>query len=236
MNQPIIDTRVSLTITGTSVSSGIHDDDLRYVQHAVETVDAVRKDLLSIHNARAAAQGDPTLNEAGALLKVAAFAEKAQERATRSIDASRKLLESAIASTEAELNAPLESAPTASTLPGEIRAHFRGLPSDKQHSLLLEAIGRNDVRVLSSVLGAPLFLSNIAEPIAKGFVQRYREAKNPGLNRRLKSLQIALERVDQIGSLTLLAVEDAIGSRWDKVQRVRKAKTEAERVFIVNAA
>jgi hypothetical protein len=78
-----IDTRVSLDLDPEAAMATIvdyDDDTASYLSTTKSAFTEAFTALGAIHNAKAAVAEDPTLTEAGALLKVADYADKADDR------------------------------------------------------------------------------------------------------------------------------------------------------------
>jgi hypothetical protein len=200
------------------------------VKRAFQTAYAA---IASVHKAREAAAKDPTLNEAGQILKVAAFAENQQQAATRACDSAYANLTKAINATEGMLNTPLEQAAGQGTVPEEIRRHVKGMSQETRLEFMNAAIERVDIKTLSSILGAPFYLSGLTPDAQSHFTRMYHERKTPDVAARLRVMKEAHRMLVERGPLLFSEIEKGIGASWRKVKRLQDAVSESQKSFIV---
>jgi len=126
-----MDTRISPTLhPGIAGEIADYDEDTRPLLGQTETaVDEAFKALQSIHDAKAGAAKNPTLNEYAQLVAVDTHATKVMSKVYASWSRAVDVLNANITKLDKELNAPVEQRATAS-MASEIRSFFRGLKSD----------------------------------------------------------------------------------------------------------
>ncbi len=226
-----------------NITPSLHPDNLKAIEHyddhtgpyinaAVEAFSVAYEGLAAVHTARAAADKNPTLNEAGKLLMVAQFAGKQQDQIGRKFDSAMLNLTKAIKATDEMLTTPLVQAGS-STISTEIRNHVKNLPNDKRYDFLKSAHEAGDVQTLSAVLGAPAFLSGLSQVEREAHTRLHHERTNPDAAKRLGVMRKAHAMLEERGGLVFKEVEKAIGASWSKVQRLKEARDESEKAFIV---
>lgn len=213
---------------------GAQDADVKmYVQPAVSALEAVFGAMQQIITARQAALSDSTLTEDGATLKIAAFAERLQTQATQRMDVAHTTLSKSIDEYEAMLRRPMEGQASAGPLAAEIRAHCKALSAGERAQFLADATKRQDTRTMAAILGAPSYLSGISDDTQHLYTELYNRAKAPEIAKRIAVLKEARERLEKAGALFLLDVQRAGGFKWQKVQKLRAAKAQADKAFSV---
>lgn len=195
------------------------------VAPAVTALDAMHAALASIIDARSKTDKDPTIGtESAAVLKVAAYADKLMEGATRKVDAASQSLQSQIKAVESELNKSV-SGGTSTALAGEIRSFCRAHKSPVQ--FVGELIASGDAQGVSAILGAPPYLSNLTPQMRDALTKQWNARQQPELTAKLTLLQAASERLDRAGTQFILAVEKAMGVNYGVVKRLRDAASAA---------
>lgn len=195
------------------------------VAPAITALDALHAALVSVIDARAKSERDPTLgSEAAAVLKVAAFTDKVSEAATRKLDAAAAHIQTAIKDTKAQLSQAV-SAGVHTALATEIRSHCKAEKSPM--AFITQLINSGDAASVGAILAAPPYLSGITQQMREALTQQWNAKQNPALTQRLALLEATAERLDRAGSNFILTVEKAMGVRYDTIKRLRDAQTAA---------
>lgn len=202
-----------------------------YVSAALDAFSTAYEGIGAIHKARKAAEKNPTLNEAARILVVAEYASKQQDTIARKFDSALANLTKAIKETESLLFEPLKQSAASGTISGEIRAYVKALSSEKRQDFLSKARENGDFQSLAAVLGAPSYLSGMSEQEKIYHTRRYHEHNNPGVAKRLDVMKAARKLVEERGALFHTEIPKAMGAEWDKVNKLKKAKNEAEQAF-----
>lgn len=201
---PVIDTRVSPSLHPDSLN-GIpeadHEDVRALLQPARDALAAGYQFVASIYDVKAAAAIDPELTDEAALLRTDDHARAKMERATKAFDSVHKQFTTSINALEIGLSSAVE-AKASQMVSGEIRAHFKGL-SSKERIEQLEA--------LSSVLGAPGYLSGLAPELHTVMLRRFNEARDPIAAKRLRVLTAVRDAMMERGQVLLREMVTAVG-------------------------
>lgn len=229
-----ISTKVTLSLHPDNVKAldGYDDSTAPYVAPTFEAFRTAYEGVLSVWAAKEAAAKNPTWNEAQQLIHTDDFAAKQMTRMTTKFDAVRANLITSINALEQQLTRPLEQAGSTS-IAAEIRAHVKGLSTEKRHKLLDDAVESGDVVTLTAVLAAPGYLSGISEETRQLRTQQYHEMKCPEAAKRLKVMKGALKMVEDRAARIFLELPKAVGAPPDKVNALRKAKSAAEAALIL---
>jgi hypothetical protein len=213
-----------------------YDDDTRgAVAGVVNALGDLHKAQAQVIAARDAARSDVTLTDAAAALKVAAFADKVCEPATRKLDTAYKALEQSALQLEGDLKKSVGYAATGS-FTAEIRAHVKGMSSSQRMQFLSEAVSRGDVVALGAVLGAPPYLSGLSAEIQAATLERHNLQRDPTGAKRLAFMRLAMEKVRMAGTAFLASREGLVGSRNATVRRLQEQQANAARPFGGGAA
>jgi hypothetical protein len=200
------------------------------LQQVVEAFRVAYEGVSKVVSAREAAKLDPTMTEPARVVRIADHADRVGKDAAARFDKVTANMQSGIALLEKELTAPVQ-ARAAHTIAVEIRAHIKGLASDQRLGFVRNAINRGDADTVSSVLGAPSYLSGI-EPEAQAILLRmWHEKANPVAAKRLRAMQGALDLLGTKAPLLHRELERAIGVDHRKVKQFREAKNKADRAF-----
>jgi len=205
-----IDIRVSLDLDPEAAMLSIadyDDDTASYVGPAKAAFTEAFNSLRAIHDAKAAVAEDPTLNEAGQLLKVDDFAQKRMIAKVYPLwDTASSSLNAKVEAWEKEMTKEVVSQ-SSQMVSGEIRAHIKGLKTGERLAAISQAIRDGDSVVASAVLGAPAMLSGLDEEMKQILLREYHEKFNPGLAKRLRAVTAARDLID--GRLGVLKKEVA---------------------------
>ena len=210
-----IDVRVSLDLNPEAVFATIEDyddDTASYLSPAKSAFAEAYNTLRGIHDAKAAVADDPTLTEAGALLKVADFADKRMLKAVYPAwDIASSTLNAKVEAWEKEMTKEVTSK-ASQMVSGEIRAHIKGLKTGERMTAIMQAIRDGDEVVASAVLGAPGMLSGIDEEMKAVLLREYHERFNAPLAKRLRAVRAARDQIDRKLGLLRREVTKAVGT------------------------
>ncbi|CAN7285224.1 hypothetical protein LJR251_001367 [Rhizobium rhizogenes] len=233
-----VDIRVSPSLHPDTVMQidGYGDDDTVAVLAPTMTAfSEAYEGLRKIHDAKAAADRNPTWNDAQKVVVTDDYAQKQFARIAKGFDVTRANLEKGIASIEQELSKPVESS-AANVIAAEVRAHIKGLSTGERMTVIRQAINDGDHAVATAVLGAPAMLSGIDQQMQKVLSRQYHERHNPQTAKRLKVMKAAKAMIEERGGLVFKEMEKAVGMRPDKVKALRDAKNASEAAFIIKDA
>ena len=211
---------------------GYDDSTSGYVTHALNAFSTAYESINDIHIARDASKRNPAWTDANAMIMTDEFASKKLQGITRALDSATSNLRNGIAHIESELSAPFEINKS-SPLAIEIRAHVKSMPTAKRRDFINSALSKNDDLTLSAILGAPAFLSGQSDMDIQYFTRQYHEKKNPQLTQRLEVMNGALNLLNDRSGLIFPEIEKAIGASALMVKRLRDAKNDAEKAFIL---
>ncbi|UZK70066.1 hypothetical protein OKW76_03155 [Sphingomonas sp. S1-29] len=210
-----IDVRVSLDLDPDAAMATIVDydeDTATYLSTAKSAFTEAFAALGAIHNAKTAVADDPTLNEAGQLLKVDEFARSRMLAKVYPLwDAASSTLNAKVEVWEQEMTKAVESK-ASQMVSSEIRAHFKSLKTGERMAAISEAIRDGDEVVASAVLGAPAMLSGIENEMKPILLREYHERFNPGLAKRLRAVTAARDLIDGRMGVLKREVAKAVGT------------------------
>ena len=164
------------------------------------------------------------------MVRTADHADKVFKDAATRFDKVSANMQSGIAKMEAELSRPVE-ARAAHTIAVEIRNYVRAMDSGKLHTFILQAIEQGDEATVSSVLGAPAYLSGLTPEFQKTYSRMWHEKQNPVAAKRIRAMQGALSLIHNNATLLIGEVQKAIGVPPEKVRQYREAKAKADKAF-----
>lgn len=208
-----MDVRISPTLhPGIAGEIADYDDDTRPLLGQTETaVDEAFKALQSIHDAKAGAAKNPTLNEYAQLVAVDTHATKVMSKVYGSWSRAVDVLNANIAKMDKELNAPVEQRATAS-MASEIRSFFRGLKSDgARMGALRKAIESGDDVTATAVLGGRPYLSGLSDDLHAEFLHDWHRAQRPVEAKKLAAMRQAADMLNNRYKLLTKAVTEAVG-------------------------
>lgn len=209
----IIDTRVSPSLHPTSIDAipeAADEDVAQLLQPARDALAAGYQFVASIYDVKAAAAIDPELTDEAALLRTDDHAAAKREKVTRAFDAVHKQFTTSINALEIGLSSAVE-AKASQMVSGEIRAHFKGLSSKERIEQLEAALERKDEVTLSSVLGAPGYLSGLPSELHAVMLRRFNEVRDPVAAKRLRVLTAARHAMMERGQVLLREMVTAVG-------------------------
>jgi hypothetical protein len=188
---------------------------------AVNAFSTATESLKKISEARDPLSRDTSKTDEQKLLLMATHADKSLERITLAFDRAHKSLSGLAKDLDASLNKPLEQQ-TSSALSVEIRSHVKSLPKDERDAFVNSAVARGDMQVLQSVLGAPSYLSGIADERKVMWLRQYREKADPTAVARLAMYRKTIDLIEQRPiTLFLDEMERAMGGKFKDVRRLR---------------
>lgn len=210
-----------------------YDDDTRvFLAPTEEAFTAAYNGVQAVWDVRAVLDKDTSRNDDAKLLQIDALANKQLDHITRTFDRARENLTKAIAGIERELTAPVQSR-AGVAVATEIRAHCKALPTGERIGFIQRAIDAGDEATVSSLLGAPPYLSGLTPELQAAYTKVYREKNMPDVAKRLRAMTGARDMIEQRGGLIFKALEDAVGARPDKARKLREASTAADRALIM---
>lgn len=219
-----MDTRISPTLhPGIAGVIPDYDDETRPLLGQAETaVSEAFKALQSIHNAKEGAKLNPTFNDFERLVAVDDHAIKVMSRVDgiwgRAIDG----LNNNVVAMEKELNAPVESK-ASRNMATEIRQHFATLETGPRMNALRKAIEAGDETTVTSVLGAPCYLSGLDPDLHAEFLRDWHEAQNPVEAKKVRAMKAAADMLNGNYSILKTEVQKAVGVH-DEYQEDRQGR------------
>jgi len=229
-----VDTRVTPSLHPRNIPEiEGYDDDTKVFLGPVETAfSGAYEGIRTVHDARAAAALNPTWNDAQKLIEVQGLADKVFARAAREFDSVNSALGRSISALEQELSAPVV-AKAGLGIAAEIRAHVKGMETSERMAFIQSAIRRGDESTVSSVLGAPSYLSGIEDETREAYTRLWHERAAPMTAKKLTALKAAQDLIGKRSGLLFTELQKAVGMPAAKVKALRDAKSEAERAFLL---
>jgi hypothetical protein len=210
---PSLDPGIIKAIEGYEENEG-------YLAPALNAFSTAHETLKAVAAARDPLSRDTSKTDEMKLLAMAARSEKALDRITKTFDTAYKNLDSAARELDESLSKPLESV-THSAMCQEIRSYIRSLPKDERGAFVGEALKRGDMQVLNAVLGAPSYLSGVADAHKDLWLRQFHEARSPQDVRRLAAYRKAIDLIGTRAHLLNGEMEKAQGGTWANVRRLR---------------
>lgn len=232
-----IDTRVSLALHPDTVKAlpDYDDDTLPVLTPTVTAFDTAYQAVIAVHTAREAAKTNPTWNEAQQVLHSDDLARRKLEHVTKTFDSVRSNLVKGIAHIEAELTAPV-TAKAADGIARDIRAHAKAMKTEERHKFVQDALDSGDEVTMSSLLGAPSYLSGLTADFQHTYTRLWREKVAPDMAKRLRAMTAAKEMIERNAPIVFSSMEKAVGAPPHKAKALREAKTAAEKHFVMGSA
>lgn len=188
-----------------------YDDETRPLLGAAETaVSEAYNALRSIHDAKAGAAKNPTLNEYAQLVAVDTHATKVMGKVYGSWARTVDVLNSNITKMEKDLNAPVEQRATAS-MASEIRSYFRGLDPGPRMNALRTAIEAGDDVTVTAVLGGRPYLSGLDAHLHAEYLRDWHEAQHPVEAKKVRAMKAAANHLNERYKNLTSAVAAAVG-------------------------
>ncbi len=232
-----IDTRVTPSLHPDNVKEvdGYDEQTAPYVSLAETAFSEAYIGIGQVHSAREKARTNPTWTEAQQIIQTQDFADKVFSRIARQMDGAMASLGKGIAALEAQLSAPVTSV-AAQGVAVEIRAHVKALPNNKRLGFIQSAFAAGDAVTVSSVLGAPSYLSGLDAGMQGALLRQWHERNSPEVAQRLKTMKGARDLITNRGGLVFGELEKAVGAPPGKAKALREAKTAAEKAFVFREA
>lgn len=207
-----VDIRISPTLhPGIAGEIADYDDETRPLLGQTETaVSEAYEALKSIHDAKAAAATNPTLNEFAQLIAVDNHATKLMNKVYGSWSRAVDALNNNIGKLDAELNGPVEQRATAS-MASEIRSYFRGLEQGPRMNALRKAIEAGDEITVTAVLGGRPYLSGLDPDLHAEYLRDWHEAQRPLEAKKARAMRAAADMLNERYKILVKEVEKAIG-------------------------
>lgn len=230
-----VSTNVSPSLHPNNITAleGYNDSTSKYLAPVVTAFDEAYQSIQAVHEAREKADKNPAWTDASKVLQTANLAEKYQGRVCRKFDDAWSNLGKAITAIDEELSKPLEQLAGAGTVNGEIRTYSKSLERKERAELMTKAIQSNDTKTLGAILGAPPYLSGWSDVEHAHYQRLYHETSQPERANLLAVMKEARKKMGSVNGIILNGFEKAVGADWSKVQKLRKANSEAEQAFIL---
>lgn len=227
-----IDTRVSPALHPDNVLGieGYDSEVAGYLQQTLDTFSEAYKSIKKVFDARDAAENDLTMTPEARVVRVADHADRTFTAVAAKFDKAHANLRSGIAQIERDLTAPVV-ARASHIISGEVRAYVKGLGTGERLSFIQQAIERGDADTVSAVLGGPSYLSGITPETQLVYLKMWHEKANPHLARRQRAMQAALDLIGDRGGLVMPHLIKAVGKKPWEVQKIRQAKSRADKAF-----
>lgn len=232
-----IDVRVTPSLHPDNVDQveGFDEETAPYLAMTKTAFSEAYQGIAQVLDARAAAAKNPAWNDASQLIMTQEFADKVFARIARSMDGAKAALDKGIAFVEGELAAPV-TAKAAASVASEIRAYSKSLETGKRMGFVQRAIAEGDEATVSSLLGAPPYLSGLTKEMQSILTRQWHERNSPALAQRLKAMVGARDLIFKRGGLVHSELTKAIGAPPHKVAALRAAKSKAEKAFVLREA
>lgn len=229
-----IDTRVTPSFHPDTVRAiDAYDDDTASVLAGTEAAFSEAYIAVGrVHDAREAAKTNPTWNEAQQVIATQDLADKLTLNLAKRFDSATAGLTRVIEGLERDLSQPIEGKGVGA-MSAEIRAYVKGLPEGQQMGFIRNAIEAGDERTVGAVLGGVPYLSGITPEMQTVLLRLHHEKTNPRAAKQLRAAKAGLELIGERAGLLFGQMEQAVGAKQAKVQKLRAAKAAAEKSFVV---
>jgi hypothetical protein len=222
-----VDTRVTPTLHPDNIKSvdGYDETTAPYLGPVETAFSEAYLGIGLVHTARDKARSNPTWNEAQQVIQTQDLADKVFARIARHFDGAKANLDKGIAFIEGELAAPV-TAKAAASVAAEIRTYAKVLETGERMSFVQRAIADGDETTVSSLLGAPPYLSGLTREMQAILTRQWHERNSPQLAQRLMDdapaiarvvIDAALEGDMQAASLVLARIAPTLRSQTQPV-------------------
>jgi hypothetical protein len=229
-----IDTRVTPSFHPDTVRAiDAYDDDTASILAGTEA--AFTEAYIGVgrvHDAREAAKTNPTWNEAQQVIQTADFADKLTLQLAKRFDSASAGLTRVIEGLERDLSQPLAGGGVG-PMAGEIRSFVHSLPEGQRMGFIQKAIEAGDERTVGACIGGPAYLCGITPEVQTMLLRLHHEKTNPRAAKQLRAAKAGLELLGERAGLLFGQMEQAVGAKQAKVQKLRAAKAAAEKSFVV---
>ena len=232
-----VDTRVTPTLHPDNIKSvdGYDETTAPYLGPVETAFSEAYLGIGVVHTARDKARSNPTWNDAQQVIQTQDLADRVFARIAKHMDGAKAALDKGIAFIEGELAAPV-TAKAAVGVAAEIRTYAKGLETGERMSFVQRAIADGDETTVSSLLGAPPYLSGLTRDMQTILTRQWHERNSPALAQRLRAMSGARDLIVQRSGLVFKELEKAVGAPPHKVAALRAAKTAAEKAFVMRDA
>lgn len=191
--------------------------------------------VIAVHEARQAAAKNPTWNEAQIIIETDRLAERKMAHIAKASFALLGNLEKGIAHIEAELSAPVK-AKAAEGVARDIRTHAKAMGTEERHNFIKDALDSGDAETMSSLLGAPPYLSGLTKELQATYTRLWHERTSPDMAKRLRAFVGAQALIQKNMPILAKQLEKAVGAPPAKAKALRDARTAAEKHFVMTGA
>ena len=212
-----VDVRVSLGFDPDAVLGsidGYDEDTISYLSSGTAALNAAYSALRGIHDAKAAAEADQTMNRFGALLKTDDYARARMSKVWPLWETAETVLNKNVRAWEAEMSQEVTSK-ASERVSTEIRSHFKALSVGERGVAIHDAIIAGDETVVTAVLGAPAMLSGFDEELKAAMLREWHERTNPAMAKRLRASTQMLDAIQSRVRVLRSEVKEAVGALHD---------------------
>lgn len=207
-----VDTRVSASLDpGVIALIEDYDEDTRPLLGQTETaLSAAFEALKGIHDAKAAAATNPTLNEYAQLIEVDNYASKRMAVVQKMWGSAVEALNNNVVAMEEKLKAPIE-ARASYQMASEIRAHFKAMDTGPRMTAIQKAISDGDEKTITAICGAPAYLSGLDEEIQSTFTREWQEKQMPVEAKKVRAMRKAADLLNDRVKILKKEWAEAVG-------------------------
>ena len=208
-----------------ALTAGPDDPLYSALEPAIMAFAEVSDAMTAIAGVRDALLQSKTMHKNEIVLKTADYAEK-KLAVAKSIDTAHASLKGQIAVAEAALRAPLE-ATVHSTAAAEIRALARDMEPGARRKLIADSIDSGDKTILSALLSAHPFTTNLTKVEVEQYTRIYRERSSPELAKRVEVLTKAVSMIHERAGLVISNADRLIGVSKGELAAIRASDAKA---------
>jgi len=210
---------------------GYNESTANYVNELSTAMSDIYHSIHDVHVARDTANRNEAWTEATCILKTADMTAKFQSSANAKLNSCLSNLERGYFHNREELTKPVQVSASTGALNSEIRTHFKSLDASERRAQVSAAVV-GDHRTATALLGAPAYLSGLSDIEHAEHLNKFNSIREPERVERMKVQKAGIDMVKRLQGLISDEFTKALGSDWGKVERLRKANSEAERAFI----
>lgn len=191
--------------------------------------------LGDIYSAKARGLEDKSQTGAMVIIKLAASAERTQDRMLASAESVIRTVTSTIDGLNKSLEAPLTQTANRGHVASELRQHLKSLKTESERGeVLRKAISSGDAEVVGAILGAPALLSGISEESRTMYTRMWNAKAQPAVAARVDALTKARDLLAARAPRVMPQVVKALGADWGQVSKLKNASSEFEKTLIIN--
>ncbi len=207
-----VDTRISLSLDpGVIALIDEYDEDTRPLLGQAETaLSAAFNALKGIHDAKAAAATNPTLNEYAQLIEVDNYAARRMAPVEKAWGSAVEALNNNVIAMEEKLKAPIEQK-ASYHIATEIRAHFKAMEIGPRMVAIQRAINEGDEKTITAICGAPAYLSGLDDEIAATFTREWQEKQMPLEAKKVRAMRKTADLLNDRVKILKKEWVDAVG-------------------------